>query len=44
MKRKWIMYLATCSLALLIILPVVTVNPDNSQSLIHTLGHGWGGG
>ncbi len=43
MKRKWIIFVASCSLAVLIILPIVTVNPDNAQSLIETLGHGLGG-
>ena len=46
MKRKILMLLATCSLAIVIIVPVVTVNPvidSNYSTIFHTNGHGSGG-
>jgi hypothetical protein len=44
MKRKWIMFVASFSLALVIILPVVTSIPGDTNIIIQTQGHGWGGG
>ncbi len=46
MVKKIIMLLASCSLAVLIILPngtVKTVEADISQLLIEPMGHGGGG-
>lgn len=46
MKRKLIMLLASCSLAIAIIVPVVTVQPvtdGNTQMLIQIMRHGAGG-
>lgn len=46
MKRKFIKLLASCSLAILIIIPVGTTEPvanSSTQALIQTMGHGYGG-
>lgn len=47
MKRKLFKLLASCSLAIVIIIPVVTVEPGeniSTQILVQTMGHGLGGG
>lgn len=46
MKRKLITLLASCSLAIAIIIPVTTAEPvvnESSQMLIQVMGHGTGG-
>lgn len=47
MKRKLFKLLASCSLAIAIIVPVGTVEPVaniSTQILIQTMGHGYGDG
>lgn len=47
MKRKFIMLLASCSLAIAIIIPATTAEPivsGNSLMLIQIMGHGIGNG
>lgn len=46
MKRKLILLLASCSLAVAIIVPVLTIDPavnNNTQMLVEIMGHGAGG-
>lgn len=47
MKRKFIRLLASCSLAIAIIITVGTAEPVANisiQTFIQTMGHGYGGG
>jgi hypothetical protein len=47
MKRKLFKLLASCSLAIVIIIPVGTTEPVeniSTQTLVQTMGHGFGGG
>lgn len=46
MKRKFLMLLASCSLAIAIIVPVASIDPpviNSTQMLIQIMGHGAGG-
>jgi hypothetical protein len=44
MKRKILILLASCSLALLIIVPVESIVDKPIQQMVQPMGHGGGGG